>query len=119
MSGRRSKRKGSAAEREFAKLIGGKRVPLSGAMGGEYSGDVIGLGIKWECKRRKESFKQLDKWLEGVDAVAFRADRDEWKVWMPLKTLLSLLEREANLIALLEKNVDEARRDESATGTDR
>lgn len=94
LMGKASRDKGGRGEREFAKLIGGRRVPLSGSMGGDFSGDVIGLGIKWECKRRKEGFKQLDKWLDGVDAVAFRADRDEWKVWIPLKTLLYLLESE-------------------------
>src|SRR5690606_3456849 len=73
MSGRRSRRKGSDAEREFAKLIGGERVPLSGAAGGSYTGDVVGLGLKWECKRRKDGFKQLYSWLEGKDALALRA----------------------------------------------
>jgi len=85
MSGRRSKRKGSRVEREFAKLIGGERIPLSGSAGGAFSGDVKGLGLLWECKARKDGFKQLYKWLDSdVDALAVKADRKEWLVVIPL-----------------------------------
>jgi len=92
MSGRRSKRKGSRTEREFAKLIGGERIPLSGAAGGSYTGDVKGLGLLWECKVRKDGFKQLYKWLEGdVDALAVKADRKEWLVVLPAEKLLKIL----------------------------
>lgn len=92
MSGRRSKRKGSRAEREFAKLIGGERVPLSGSAGGSYTGDVKGLGLLWECKVRKDGFKQLYKWLEGdADALAIKADRKEWLVVLPAEKLLKIL----------------------------
>ena len=90
--GRSERRKGVEAEREFAKLIGGERVPLSGAAGGRYAGDVIGLGMRWECKRRKDGFKQLYDWLEGKDALAVRADRKPWLVVMPLETLLKITE---------------------------
>ena len=89
--GRSERRKGVDAEREFAKLIGGERVPLSGAAGGRYAGDVVGLGLKWECKRRKDGFKQLYSWLEGKDALALRADRRPWLVVMPLDRLLELI----------------------------
>jgi len=44
MSGRKSKQKGNRREREFAKLIGGTRVPLSGAVDG-YANDVKGLWV--------------------------------------------------------------------------
>ena len=91
MSGKRSRRKGSDAEREFAKLIGGERVPLSGAAGGRYAGDVIGLGMRWECKRRRDGFKQIYDWLDGADALAVRADRKPWLVVMPLDRLLELI----------------------------
>jgi len=94
MSGRRSKRKGSRVEREFAKLIGGERVPLSGAAGGSYTGDVKGLGLLWECKARKDGFKQLYKWLDSdVDALAIKADRKEWLVVLPLEKFLELLNK--------------------------
>ena len=89
--GKSERRKGADAEREFARLIGGERVPLSGAAGGSYTGDVIGLGLRWECKRRKDGFKQLYDWLDGADALAVRADRKPWLVVMPLERLLELI----------------------------
>ena len=92
MSGRRSKRKGSSAEREFAKLIGGRRIPLSGSVSG-FKGDVKGLGLTWEVKRRREAFSRIYGWLEGegIDALAIRADRKPWLVVMEVDTLLKLL----------------------------
>jgi len=89
--GKRSRDKGARAEREFAKLISGERVPLSGAAGGSYTGDVVGLGLKWEVKRRADGFKELYKWLEGKDALAVRADRREWLVVMPLERFLQMV----------------------------
>lgn len=102
MAGRRSKRKGSAAEREFAAIIGGSRMPLSGSVRG-FKGDVKGLGLTWEVKRRREAFSRIYGWLEGegIDALAIRADRKPWLVVMEVDTLLKLLGR-----------------DESAKGTD-
>ena len=87
--GKRSKRKGSRRELEFAKLIGGKRIPLSGAVDG-YTNDVEGMGLKWEVKARKDGFKQLYKWIEDEreqpDALALKADRKQWLVVLPLDT---------------------------------
>src|SRR5690625_3530045 len=93
--GKASRDKGGRGEREFAALIGGERVPLSGAAGGSYTGDVTGLGMRWEVKRRKDGFKELYKWLDGAGALAVRADRKEWLVVMPLETLLEMLGEEA------------------------
>src|SRR5690606_38300400 len=90
--GKRSRDKGARAEREFAKLISGERVPLSGAAGGSYTGDVVGLGLRWEVKRRADGFRSLYDWLEGKDALAVRADRRPWLVVMPLETLLEIVE---------------------------
>jgi len=90
--GRSERRKGSDGEREFARLIGGERVPLSGAAGGSYTGDVVGLGLRWEVKRRADGFRSLYDWLEGKDALAVRADRKPWLVVMPLETLLEITE---------------------------
>ncbi|PFF41551.1 hypothetical protein [Bacillus cereus] len=82
-------------EREFASLIGGARVPLSGAMDG-YSNDVKGfLGLEWEVKARQEGFKTLYNWLEDEreqpDALAIKADRKPWLVVMPLDTFLKMV----------------------------
>ena len=89
--GKRSRDKGARAEREFAKLISGERVPLSGAAGGRFAGDVIGLGLRWEIKRRENGFRQLYGWLENADALAVRADRREWLVVIPLDKFLQLV----------------------------
>lgn len=40
------------AERTVAKVLGGKRNPLSGRMGGHTSGDVYGLPVYVEVKQR-------------------------------------------------------------------
>jgi hypothetical protein len=97
MAGRASKRKGSAGEREIAKLLGGQRVPLSGAAGGEFAGDVIvpGLGTG-EVKRRRDGFKQIYKWLGDNDFLAIRADRKEWLIVLPLDRLLRLMGRDSD-----------------------
>lgn len=94
MSGRKSKQKGSRAELDFAKRIGGEKVPLSGAAGGSYTGDVKGLGLTWECKVRKDGFKQLYTWLGDNDALAVKADRKQWLVVVPINRFLEMIKRE-------------------------
>ncbi|WP_067936490.1 hypothetical protein [Alicyclobacillus kakegawensis] len=91
--GRAQRDKGARAERQLAKLLGGERVPLSGAAGGSYTGDVMALGLRWEAKVRGDGFKQLYGWLEGRDALAVKADRSEWLVIMPIQTFLGLLDK--------------------------
>lgn len=95
MAGRAAKRKGNAGEREIAKLLGGQRVPLSGAAGGEFAGDVIvpGLGVG-EVKRRRDGFKQIYQWLGDNAFLAIRADRRPWLVVLPLDQLLRLMGRD-------------------------
>jgi hypothetical protein len=74
--GRASKRKGYRGEKKWAQFIGGERVPLSGALGGELSGDVRQpeLGITYEVKSPKGGFDRAFGWLEiepghGVENV--------------------------------------------------
>lgn len=106
--GRGSKRKGYTGENEFAKLTGGKRVPLSGAMEG-YKNDVI-LPNNWraEVKRRKEMMKTLYSWIEDreekPDIVAFRADRKPWIVSMTLDKFMYLMECQMKVESMEEKN---------------
>lgn len=93
--GRAPRRKGDRAEREFARLVGGRRVPLSGAAGGDYAGDVRALGLRWEVKRRAAGWQTLYGYLEGADALALRADRRGWLVVMDLDRFLKLVGGEA------------------------
>ena len=99
--GRASRDKGMRGEREFAELVGGKRIPLSGAQKG-FENDVLvptPIGtIRAEVKRRKSGFSTLYSWLEDdrgrPDIVAFRADRKPWIVAMQLDVFLKLIGRE-------------------------
>jgi hypothetical protein len=99
MGGKASRDKGQRAEREFAKLVDGHRVPLSGAQEG-YRNDVIGLGLEWEVKRRKSGFKQLYEWIEDErekpDAVALRTDNKQWLVCMTLDKFMELMKGDPN-----------------------
>lgn len=113
MSGRKSQRKGSGGEREFAKLTGGLRVPLSGAMEG-FSNDVIlpnGMGV--EVKRRKDMEKTLYSWIlderENPDLVAFRADNMPWIVCMTLDKFKHFLQHEEENNARREQDAADQR----------
>ena len=114
MSGKKSRNKGQRREREFAKLIEGRRIPLSGAQKG-FENDVEGLGIRWEVKARKNGFQTLYKWLEDErekpDALALKADRKPWLVVMEVETLLRLLggDRDASQDHRRASDVDEVR----------
>jgi hypothetical protein len=100
--GRKSRDKGLRGEREFAELVGGRRVPLSGAQRG-FENDVLietptGL-LKAEVKRRKGGFGTLYTWLEDErerpDIVAFRADRKDWLVCMSVEVFKKLIGRDS------------------------
>lgn len=95
MGGKAPRRKGNAGEREIAKLLGGERIPLSGAAGGSFTGDIVvpGLGTG-EVKRRRDGFRQLYKWLEGNDFLAIRADRQEWLIVIPVEKVQELMQGE-------------------------
>lgn len=95
--GKAPRRKGTRAERELARLLGGERVPLSGSAGGSYSGDVVALDLRWEVKVRRDGFRQLYRWLDGRDAVALKADRRPWLVVLPLTKLMQLLQRDGGV----------------------
>ena len=94
--GKASRDKGNRREREFARLIGGRRIPLSGAANG-YPNDVEGLGMKFEVKSRKDGFKQIYKWLlseDKPDALALKADRKPWLVVMTLEKFMEFVGEE-------------------------
>jgi Holliday junction resolvase len=86
MSGRRSRRKGARTERSIvnalqAKGIAAVRVPLSGAVGGRFAGDIVlllmGRDLCVEVKARADGFRELYCWLNGRDVLVVKADRKE------------------------------------------
>jgi Holliday junction resolvase len=86
MSGRRSRSKGARTERSIAKAlqasgIAAVRVPLSGAVGGRFSGDIVlplmGRDLCVEVKARAAGFRKLYSWLADRDLLIVKADRQE------------------------------------------
>jgi hypothetical protein len=86
MSGRRSRSKGVRTERGIVTLLKAsglvaERVPLSGAVGGRFSGDIvlplIGRNLCVEVKCRGQGFRELYSWLNGRDVLIVKADRQE------------------------------------------
>lgn len=95
--GKAQRDKGARYEREIVNTLknggfsGTERVPLSGAAGGSFNGDVtIKNEYLLELKKRKDGFKQLYKWLEGVNALVVGADRQPSLVVMPLDEAMRL-----------------------------
>ena len=96
MSGGKSpRRKGDRAERALVRFLqdrgfAAERVPLSGAAGGSYLGDLtiplLGVDRVAEVKVRAHGFQQLYGWLARArPADSVRADRSEPLVILPLK----------------------------------
>jgi len=94
MGGRASRDKGNRAERALVRFLqergfAAERVPLSGAAGGSYLGDLtvplLGTDRVVEVKVRARGFSQLYDWLTGRDLLIVRADRSEPLVVIPLK----------------------------------
>jgi Holliday junction resolvase len=86
MSGRRSRSEGARTERSIVKLLqaGGVaavRMPLSGAVGGRFAGDIVlpllGRDLRVEVKARADGFRKLYAWLDGREALIVKADRRE------------------------------------------
>jgi Holliday junction resolvase len=92
--GKASRQKGNRAERAIVKFLQGRgfaaeRVPLSGAAGGSYPGDltvpVLNVDRVVEVKCRADGFRELYRWLVDRDILIVRADRSEPLVVLPLK----------------------------------
>jgi Holliday junction resolvase len=86
MSGRRSRNKGARVERGIVRSLQAEgfaatRVPLSGAAGGRFAGDVVmplmGRDLCLEVKARADGFRELYSWLDGRDVLIVKADRQE------------------------------------------
>jgi len=102
--GKPSRDKGGRIEREIVNLhkamgVHAARVPLSGAAGGAYSGDVdiyvdgpeeAPLVTEVKARASGGGFVTIEKWLGENDALFLRRDRAEplvvlpWRVWKRL-----------------------------------
>ena len=86
MSGRRSRSKGVRTERSIVALlrasgIAAERVPLSGAAGGRFAGDIVWAVLDRdlcvEVKCRGQDYRKLYSRLEKRDLLVVKADRQE------------------------------------------
>ena len=98
--GKFSRDKGGRAEREIvarhlALGVHAERVPLSGACGGSFAGDVIipGIGtVEVKCRAGGAGFKTIESWLGDNAALFLRRDRQSplivlpWATWQRLVT---------------------------------
>jgi Holliday junction resolvase len=97
--GRRARDKGSRFERLIVRPaqdagVAAERIPLYGAAGGSFSGDVslplLRRDLCIEAKRRATGFSQLYASLDGRDALIVKADRRERLVILPLRMALEV-----------------------------
>jgi hypothetical protein len=93
------KRKGTRVEQELVRLLCElglpcARVPLSGAIGGAWSGDIHlqlqGNTYKIEVKARRE-FRTLQQWLARADLLLLKPDRQTPLAVFPVPLLVKLL----------------------------
>jgi len=86
----KSSQKGAKGERDFAKLIGGRKTSVRGLA----TPDVTGPdGTLYEVKVRAKSFTTIYNALaqtEGVDVVAIKDNYKDWLVVVPLDKWLEL-----------------------------
>lgn len=99
----KAKIKGDRCEREIVTLhqaigITAQRVPLSGAAGGLFSGDVVIGDMRAEVKARKsgDGFKTLETWLGNNDLLFLKRDRQKPIVVLPWATYQKLMASDIN-----------------------
>ena len=97
--GAMSRRKGGRVEREIVNAlkdagIPAERVPLSGAHGGSFAGDVV-VAKRWraEVKARKSGsgFKTLEGWLGSNDLLILKRNNADPMVLLPWSMAKALL----------------------------
>ncbi len=104
VSGRSSKQKGYRVEREIVLLhkdlrVECDRMPLSGALGGDLSGDLhIEKTFKAEVKARKDGggFKTLESWLGDNDMLFLRKNNKKPMVAMTWDMYVELIQAWVN-----------------------
>ncbi len=96
-----NKAKGYRVEREIVKLheaigIPAERIPLSGAAGGSFKGDVV-IDGHWraevKCRGSGSGFSTMEKWLGDNDLLFLKKDRSMPFVAMTWETYQKLIER--------------------------
>ena len=102
MGGKAARTKGHSCEREVVnwhkdRNVEAERIPLSGAVKGNYSGDLkIGpqQALLAECKRRARAWQDLYDALDqdNSDMLFIRKDRERTLVVLPLETYEAFLE---------------------------
>jgi len=97
--GKMQRDKGARIEREivseFRKIgLWAEKVPLSGAAGGSFAGDILVEDYTVEVKARKDGtgFKLLYRWLGDNDILVCKQDRTEPLVVMTIQTLGNILD---------------------------
>jgi len=102
----RSKEKGDRGERALVKKLSeikgvmAARIPLSGAAGGEFAGDLaIRIGTmpptkgEVKCRHAAAGWKTIKKWLGANDYLFLKEDLNQALVVMPFHVFQSLVER--------------------------
>jgi len=100
MSERRSRSKGARIERGIVNAlqaygVAAVRVPLSGAVGGRFAGDIVlplmGRDLCVEVKARADGFRELYCWLDQRDVLIVKADRQEPLVILRLSLAMQIV----------------------------
>lgn len=96
--GKMSRDKGQRIERALVHLhqaagLDASRVPLSGAAGGAYSGDLRrgDLGVEVKARASGSGFKQREAWLGECAMLFLKRDRQRPLVVMPWATYEKLM----------------------------
>jgi hypothetical protein len=96
--GRAARQKGDRHERKIVNSlkeagIGAERVPLSGAVGGTFGGDIHIGSFRAEVKARAngEGFRSLERWKGDNDFLILARDRAEPQVLMDMELFQKLL----------------------------
>jgi Holliday junction resolvase len=93
--GKSQRRKGAEGENELVGVLraNGYEAEKVSAMSKEGPDVVAFNGRVIEVKRHEEfPSVQLKRWLQDVNMVAIRPDRDVWHVWLTLDELLDLID---------------------------
>ena len=99
MSGRKSKDKGYRFENACVKAFKAfgfdcRRMPLSGALGGEWAGDLRvaldGRDRIFQLKCLKDGYRTIYGALKGHDGLIIKADHEEPLVVLPLSFFFAL-----------------------------